>query len=268
MINNPGENFRPAFQAPPEGAILQLKQFDEAIKHNGYWLKDSPVQEHLQELRRRMLIYLALVIAAFLIILDNGAEALLAYIMTPVKAMGVNFIYLTLFDAFNARIIVSLMAALILTFPFGIWQVYSFIKEGLYPEERKSTIGIIAAATGLFALGIGFGYSIAFTTSVGFFLFNNDSLADTLFSVNMYVRCLFSFIIPFALAFEFPLLCYLLKYAGIISSDTLKAKRKIIILAIFIVSAIITPPDIVSQLMLALPMLLLYELSIRVLDYV
>lgn len=268
MINNIGFNEKPAFLAPPEGAALQLKQLEEAIKHNGYCLKDIPLQEHFKELRRRLLIYLAVVIAVFLIIFNYGAEALLAYVMTPVKAMGVNFIYLTLLDAFNARVVISLMAALIITFPIGIWQAYSFIKEGLYPNERRSTIGIIAASTGLFILGIVFGYSAAFTTSVGFFLFNNDSLANTLLSVNLYVRSMFGFVIPFALTFEFPLLCWLLKYAGIISSETLKAKRKIVILAVFIISAFITPPDVVSQLMLALPMLLLYELSIRVLDYV
>lgn len=261
-------NARPAFLAPPEGASIQLKQLDEAIRHNGYCLKDSSLQEHLSELRRRLLSYLAVVLAVFLVIVNYGAEALLVYIMTPVKAMGVNFIYLTLLDAFNSRIVVSMMAALILTFPIGIWQVYSFIKEGLYPGERKSTICIIAVSTVLFILGISFGYGIAFTSSVGFFLFNNDSLANTLLSVNMYVRCVFSFVIPFALAFEFPLLCYLLKYAGIISSDTLRGKRKIIIMAVLIISALITPPDVVSQLMLALPILLLYELSIRALDYV
>lgn len=251
---------KPAFQTPPANMESNLRAYEAELLDQ---LPDMPLAEHLKELRYRVILCLAVLLGVFVLSFSFYAERLLVFLMAPVQRLGVEFVYISLGDALSARFLVSLLVAFLISFPFLLWQGYSFVKLGLYPRERQHAGLVMTGASVLFLAGISFGFFLVFAAALGFLLYQNDSLATTMLSVNMYIHSLVSFVLPFGIAFELPLFCYFLHKLGLLESSTLKRHRKIMILVIFIIAALLTPPDVLSQIMLAVPLLLLYELSIR-----
>ena len=167
-------------------------------------------------------------------------------------------------EALVTKFKVALIAAVILASPIVIWQVWSFIKPGLYPNEQKQFRILFFVALMLFLMGVTFCYFAVYTLAVDFFLIQGDGLATPMLSIDKYVNFLFGFIVPFGIAFLLPVALYLTTRIGWTNAKMLTSKRKFVILGVFVLAAILTPPDIVSQVALGVPLCLLYEAGILV----
>ena len=228
-------------------------------------LKNLPLSTHLLELRRRLLVWLSGTLLVFLILFTWRGEALMQLVTAPVRQLGIAFIYVNLAEALSAQMKVALLAAVLLTLPLFAWQAWEFIRPALYEEERRYARKLALVVLVLFATGVSFGYGVVFLAAIYFFVYSGQGFATPMLSISAYVSFLVGFILPFGLAFELPVVCYILGKAGLVSVQALAAARRYVILLIFIVAAILTPPDVLSQIMMALPLLALYELSILVL---
>ena len=164
---------------------------------------------------------------------------------------------------FSAHIWTSIWAGFILGFPYILYEIWKFISPGLYEKERKNSRGFISVASFLFFMGVLFGYYIVAPLSINFLggysiskeIHNDIDLAS-------YIATVRSAVIACGLIFELPIIIYFLTKIGLITPTILKKYRKIALVAVLILSAVITPPDIASQIVVALPILVLYQISI------
>jgi sec-independent protein translocase protein TatC len=158
----------------------------------------------------------------------------------------------------------SFIAAIVLASPIIICQVWSFLKPALYPKESRTAVLLFFVTLLLFLSGAAFAYLVVFRLAVNFFLVSGEGIASPFISIEKYVDFLFSFILPFGLIFELPVVMGILTRTGIAGPALFARIRRYAILAVFIVAAILTPPDVISQLLLALPLLVLFETGIIV----
>lgn len=168
-------------------------------------------------------------------------------------------------EQFSVHMTVSFWLGLIVAFPYIFWEFWSFVKPGLYSKEQKVAKGIVFYCSLLFVLGVAFGYFIIAPFAISWLGAYSVGLEATNSpSLQSYVSYLTMFTIPTGIVFELPIVAYMLAKIGLISSGTLTYFRKHGIIAIFILAAVVTPPDIVSQCLVATPVILLYEVSILV----
>lgn len=167
-------------------------------------------------------------------------------------------------EALVTKFKVALLAGMIIASPVVIWEFWGFIKPALYPQEKRKFRLLFVLALLLFLTGVVFCYFAVYSLAVDFFLVAGDSLATPMLSIDKYVSFLFGFLVPFGVAFQLPVVLYLTTRVGLTTPDMLRSKRKYVILAIFVLAAILTPPDVVSQVALGLPMCGLYEIGILV----
>ncbi len=185
--------------------------------------------------------------------------------MTCITPPKLQLITRELGEQFFVHLKVSFWMGLILSFPYIFWEFWRFIKPGLYKKEQKAARGMVFICSSLFALGVLFGFYVIapFAISwlgsytVGTETINSPTLAS-------YVGYLTMCTIPVGIIFEFPVIAYFLGKIGILSSAFLRAYRRHAIVFVFIISAIITPPDVVTQVLISIPILILYEVSIRI----
>ena len=223
----------------------------------------APLLVHLQALRHVLIVSAAAVIIAFFLVFYLAIESLMAWIIGPIAERGIQIIYTAMSEALVTKFKVAIVAAIILASPVIIWQIWSFIKPALFPKEKKAFRVLFLIALLLFLLGVVFCYLAVYTLAVDFFLIAGDNLATPMLSIDKYVSFLFGFIVPFGVAFQLPVALYLTTRMGLTNYKMLASKRKFVILGIFVLAAILTPPDVVSQLALGLPMILLYEIGIQ-----
>ena len=226
--------------------------------------KDAPFLAHLGELRRRLLISTAAIGIAFLIVLGGFSQYLLELLSEPLTERGVLIIYTGLAEAFAVQLRVSVIGGVVLAAPVVLWQIWSFLGPALYPRERISFLTTFGVIMGLFVSGVAFAYFLVFNLAINFFLLTGEGLATPMISIDRYVSMLMGFVIPFGLMFQLPVVVTVLHKLGIVSTASLVRARKYVIFATFAISAIITPPDLVSLIMLAVPICLLYEASILI----
>ena len=224
----------------------------------------APFTEHLEELRKRLMICFIAVIVGF--ILTYAFKETLFQILTrplvAAMATGDHMMYTGLAEAFFTYLKVSLLAGIMLASPVIFYQFWMFIAPGLYSQERKLLLPVVFLSSFFFVGGALFGYFIVFPLGFKFFLsFATDAIRP-MPSMKEYLGFSSKLLLAFGLAFELPLVLTFLARLGIVSVDFLKKNRKYAILLFFIASAILTPPDVVSQVMMAIPLMLLYELSI------
>ncbi len=220
------------------------------------------VAGHLAELRRRL----------FVIVLALLGFSVLAFVFVEsfVNGMlrlseGFQFVYLAPAELVTAYLKFSLVLGLVFSSPIILWQVWAFVSPGLKGEEKRSVKTAIGAGFLFFLLGALFCYFIVLPMTLNFFYhFNGSTNITPSISFDNYMNFVLSMLVVFGLVFEMPVLSFLLARLGVLQGEWLRKGRKYAILLVFIVAAIITPPDVVSQLMTAAPMLLLYELSIYV----
>jgi sec-independent protein translocase protein TatC len=249
------------------------------IKNKGGWRKlidnkqENPSRvlafgEHIRELRRTILVCLCLIAVSFLTIFLLVSDQIFAIIFAPIKARHIEIVFVSLSEALMSRIKLSFIVGFILVFPLIIRQLWLFIKPALQPHDVRMVARLLFAMILLFIVGVTFSYLAVFTLTVEFLIQAGQGIAVPKLSIRQYVDFLFQFVIPFGLAFEFPVIALLLVKLRIITHQQMIKVRKYVILFIFILAAFLTPPDVVSQLMLAIPMLLLFEISVVAAKYV
>ena len=226
------------------------------------------VLSHLAALRKILVISAAVIAAAFVLVLYFAADMLMQLLLSPITAKGIEVIYTAMSEALMTKMKVSFIAAVVVTSPVVLWQIWAFIKPALYPHEKRTVRVLFAVTVFLFLLGIAFCYSAVYMLAVEFFLVSGENLAVPMLSIDKYVSFLFGFVVPFGLAFELPVALYITTRMGLTTHRSLASKRKFIILAVAVVAAILTPPDVVSQVMLGIPILLLYEMSLLICRHV
>ncbi len=228
----------------------------------------APLLSHLLALRRAVVTSVVSVIVAFLAVYLLAIDYVMSWIITPIKAKGIEIIYTAVSEAFITKIKVSFLAAVIIASPVIIWQFWSFIRPALYPREKRMFKVIFLAALTLFLLGVTFCYTAIYMLAVDFFLIAGDNLATPMLSLDKYIGFIFGFILPFGAAFQLPIFIYITTRIGWTDYAMLASKRKYVILAVFFIAAVLTPPDVVSQIALGVPMVLLYEAGVQISRFV
>lgn len=164
---------------------------------------------------------------------------------------------------FMTHVSVSFVVGLVLGFPYLFWEIWRFIKPGLRPQERKASRGATFSVSVLFMMGVLFGYYLIAPISVRFFsTYQVDPSLQNLFDLSSYINTVTLIVFGCGILFQLPVIVYFLTKAGIVSSALMKAYRKHSIIVILILGAIVTPPDPFSQILIALPLMMLYQFSI------
>ena len=223
-----------------------------------------PFTEHLEELRKRLIISVIAVGAGFIIaycIKEWLFDVLTQPLLSAMKP-GEKLIYTSLPEAFFTYLRIALFAGVIIAAPVILYQFWMFVAPGLYHKERRLLLPILFFSVIFFIGGTLFGYFVVFPIGFKFFLsFTTDTIRP-LPAMREYLNIASTFLLAFGLIFELPLFLIFFVKLGIISIDFLTRNRKYAILVIFIIAAILTPPDVVSQTLMAVPMIVLYEIGI------
>ena len=217
---------------------------------------------HLKELRNRILVVVILLLAAFTACLSISPK-----LITFLTDMGEKYNYVFVYIAPQELLLVylntALIGALVICFPVVAYEVYAFCSPGLKKRERTFFIASLLAGTLFFVLGVSFARFISLPFVLRFLIqFTGQVDVSASISIQQYVGFLMTIFVVFGLVFELPVVSVLLTGLGLIKADWLRKGRKVMIVIIFLMAAIITPPDVVSQVMVAVPMIGLYELSI------
>lgn len=225
-----------------------------------------PLMGHLRELRRRLMYS---VIAAFVGFFAcwSVVEPIFDVLTRPLLAVlpaGSSAMYTTLPEAFFTRMCIAFVAGLFVVSPFIFYQIWAFISPGLYEEEKHFIIPV-AVISAIFFMGGGlFCYFVVFHYAFSFFVSFATEQIVAMPKISDYLDFVLKLILAFGLVFEMPIFSFFLARMGLITAEKMRSVRRYAILAVFIVAAIMTPPDVVSQLLMAAPMLVLYEISILV----
>jgi sec-independent protein translocase protein TatC len=226
----------------------------------------APLLEHLIELRRR-LFFCMLTIAVAFGVCYYFAEQIFAFLVQPLLAAGQKKVIFTqLFEAFFVRIKVAFFAAMMISFPVLANQLWQFVAPGLYRSEKKALLPFILATPILFTMGAALAYYVTIPVALHFLLGFQGNFGgiqqEALPSVGNYLSFIMQFLFAFGISFLLPVLLMLLERAGIVTRKQLVGARRYAIVAAFGLAAVLTPPDIGSQFLLAIPMILLYELAL------
>lgn len=214
---------------------------------------------HLDELRSRLIkIALAVILAACLFY--PAVDQVLAFLIRPVGRV----IFTSVADAFVARFMLTLWGGVILALPVIVYQFWEFVSAGLKEHEKKYVRFFAPFSFLLFVLGAVFGYAVMIPVGMRFLLSFSTDFIVPMITLPNYISFVTTLVLAFGAAFELPLILLFLAKVGVVTPAFLVQKRRHAIVLILIVSAIITPPDAVSQMIMALPLVILYELGIIV----
>lgn len=225
-----------------------------------------PLLDHLIELRRRLLwSFLALAIAFGVSI--YFARPIFGFLVQPLLASGqTKLIYTAIFEAFFVEIKVAFFAAAFFSFPVFATQLWRFVAPGLYTKEKRAFLPFLLATPILFTLGAAMAYYMAIPVALTYLLGFGGNVGgveqEALPGVDNYLNFVMKFIFGFGISFLLPVLLMLLERAGIVTLEQLRGARRYAIVGAFAIAAVLTPPDVVSQLLLAIPLCILYELAI------
>lgn len=229
----------------------------------------APLLEHLLELRSRLLRCIVALGIAFCVCM-YFADDIFGFLVRPLTAAFPagegKLVYTKLYEAFFVELKVALFAAFFISFPIIANQLWAFVAPGLYAKEKKAFLPFIIATPVLFLSGAALAYYIVMPTAFRWFLGFEGTRGglklEALPGTGDYLSLVMQFILAFGISFLLPVLLMLLNRAGIVTRAQLVTARRYVIVAIVAIAAVITPPDVVSQLMLAIPMLLLFEGSL------
>lgn len=226
--------------------------------------------DHLVELRKRLMRSLMAIGIGFGLCYFYK-DAIFDMITRPLThALPKNsyLIYTGLTEAFFTYMKVAFFASLIITSPFVLYQIWKFIAPGLLPKERKYIVPFVLSSSILFIGGVSFGYFIALPPAFEFFVSFNNQYLQAMLSFKDYLSLFVTFLLGFGVSFELPVFMFFLAKLGIVNAEKLSKQRKYAILIIFLVAAVLTPsPDALSQILMAIPLMFLYEVSIFVVKF-
>ena len=219
---------------------------------------------HLVELRERLVRSLAAVLIVLLAILPWAAELydLLAYPMMRALPEGTKMIATGVVTPFLVPMKVAIVVAFLIALPYVLYQVWAFVAPGLYAHEKKLALPLVIVTYVLFLLGMAFCYFFVFGTVFQFVYKIAPKSISVAPDIDNYLSFVLGMFLAFGVTFEVPVVVVLLVKFGVVSIEKLKEVRSYVIVGAFVVAAVVTPPDMVSQLLLALPMCLLYEVGI------
>lgn len=224
------------------------------------------LKPHLAELRKRLTVSIAVVLVMFLICFAFW-QPILAWMISPLKAVlpeGSNVIFTGVQEPFFTAMKVAFFAGFILSLPVIFWQFWLFVAPGLYDNEKKLVIPFVSAATLMFLMGASFCYYVVVPLAFGFLIAFGSALFTALPSIGEYVGFFTKFLVGFGLSFEMPVVIFFFAKLGLVDDKGLKDFFRYAIVIIFTLSGILTPPDILSQFLMAIPLLILYGVSILV----
>jgi len=225
-----------------------------------------PLLDHLVELRTRLLKSLVAIGLAFGVCLYFARPIFAVLVQPLVKAGQGKLVYTQLFEAFFVEVKVALFAAMMIAFPVIANQLWKFVAPGLYRQEKRALLPFLFATPVLFAIGACFAYFITIPLALKFLLGFQGNIGgvtqEALPSVGNYLSFIMQFVMAFGIAFLLPILLMLLERSGIVTRAQLISARRYMIVAAFAIAAVATPPDVLSQFLLAVPLILLYEVSI------
>jgi len=224
----------------------------------------QPFLAHLDELRKRLIVCAIAVGAGFAIsyIFSKQLFSFLILPLTKVLPDESTLIFTSLPEMFIAYIKVALIAGIILAVPVIFYELWMFVAPALYRREKRYVVPFVVFSTILFLVGSLFGYFVVFPYGFKFFIGFATEDIQALPSVKQYFSFAIRLLLAFGLVFEMPVAVLFLTKIGLITPESMKKYRKFAILGSFVLSAILTPPDVATQLMMALPIITLYELSI------
>ena len=218
--------------------------------------------DHLRELRKRLLVCLG-VLLAFLLVGMGYAPVLTRLLLGLGEQYQYQFVYISPEELLLEYLTVDLTAAIFLTLPVLLYEIWRFLRPGLKEGERRPVLAAILLGTVFGALGMLFAYRILIPFTLRFLIsLSENSGIHPLISVRNYISFVLTMLLVFAFLFELPVMAMLLTRFGILKTAAMKRFRKAFIPVVFLVAAVITPPDVISQVIVAIPLLLLYELSI------
>jgi sec-independent protein translocase protein TatC len=226
--------------------------------------KKLVLTDHLKALRGMLLISVGAVMIAFFVLFYTLREPLIRFILRPLHQREIEIIYTAVAEALMMQFKACLVAGVVAAMPVIVWQVWTFVSPALYAHEKRVFRILFFISALLFLAGVAFSYVTVFPMAIDLFVEAGENLAMPLWSVDEYFNFVLAFVLPFGVMFQLPVVLYMLARKGKVNHKQLSKARKYVVLAISVVAAILTPPDVVSQVLLGLPMWLLYEVGVQV----
>ncbi|MEM6579804.1 MAG: twin-arginine translocase subunit TatC [Pseudomonadota bacterium] len=223
-----------------------------------------PLVAHLTELRDRLLRALLSVLIVF-IALFPFANEIYAFVSEPLRALlppGSTMIATEVAAPFLTPFKLTLFTAIFIAIPYVLYQIWSFIAPGMYKHEKRLALPLLASSVALFYAGAAFAYFVVFPLIFAFFTSVGPADVTIMTDINSYLNFVLKLFFAFGLAFEIPIVAVLMISTGMTTPENLAKKRPYIIVGCFVLGMLLTPPDIISQSLLALPMWILFELGI------
>lgn len=230
----------------------------------------QPLMEHLLELRRR-LMWMLLGIAVCFFVAVPFAQPLYTFVAQPLMSVlpeHTNMIATDVIAPFFVPIKVALMVAFLVSLPHTLYQIWAFVAPALYQHEKSLIVPLILSSLLLFLAGMAFCYFLVFPMVFKFFASMTPMGVNMATDIDKYLSFVMGMFIAFGITFEIPIAVVLLNRMGVISRQQMIAARPYVVVGAFVIAAVVTPPDVLSQIMLALPMILLYETGIWISKFI
>jgi sec-independent protein translocase protein TatC len=219
---------------------------------------------HLIELRTRLMRSIIAVVVVVVVLFPFAKDiyGLLAQPMLRVLPHGATMIATDVTGTFLVPLKVTLMAAFLIALPYVLWQAWAFVAPGLYQHEKRLVLPVLVTSCIFFALGMAFAYFVVFPVAFGFFAGYTPAGVQMMTDIAKYLSFVLTMFVAFGITFETPVVVVVLVRMGVVPLDKLKSIRPYVIVGAFVIGAIFTPPDVISQCLLAVPLWLLYELGL------
>ncbi|SMF34740.1 twin-arginine translocase subunit TatC [Pseudogulbenkiania subflava] len=227
-------------------------------------MNEQPLLAHLIELRTRLVRAAAGLLIVFLALFHWSGDIyhLLAKPLLDVLPSGSNMIATDVTAPFFVPVKVTMLVAFLISLPNTLYQIWAFVAPGLYAHEKKLILPLVVSSVVLFFTGMAFAYFLVFPVVFGFMSSVTPQGVAMMTDIDKYLSFVLGMFVAFGVTFEVPIVVILLTRMGIVTVEKLRAGRPYVIVGAFVVAAVVTPPDVLSQIMLALPLWLLYEFGI------
>lgn len=225
--------------------------------------KHQTLVEHLGELRTRV-VYCGYALIIATLICYGFSDKIFDFIRDPIAPylQGGGLVFTGPMDKFVAHLKLSFVCGIIISCPFWLYQIWLFVAPGLYVNERKYATGFIFTGTGLFLLGVAFSYFVVLPMAFKFLMTYGGDVDKPMITIDHYMGFFTQTCLVFGAAFEMPLIIIMLGMMGIVSQAFLREKRRYAIMTISVIAAIITPPDLLSMVLMLVPLVLLFEIAV------